>query len=130
MKTFTRVIAVLMMVAMLATVMAACGNKAQTGGTTTDTAETNHVDNNLVGTWVQTDETAGNWTWTFNADGTCKLVGDGFDSDGTYIIPEEGNGKIKITLEKWGKENVFTYTATEKVLDLEGFEDSYYCQKQ
>lgn len=121
MKTFTRVIAVVMMVALLASLMVACGEKK----------EENHIDNNLVGTWKQTDETDGNWTWTFNNDGTCKLVGDdGFESDGTYMIPEEDLGKIKITLDKWDKEVMFTYTATEKVIDLESFDYSFYCQKE
>ena len=74
MKTFTRVIAVVMMVALLASLMVACGAKK----------EENHIDNNLVGTWTQTSESDGNWTWTFNSDGTCKLVGDdNFDSSGT-----------------------------------------------
>ena len=122
MKTFTRVIAVVMMVAVLASLMVACGGAKK---------EENHPDNNIVGTWKQTDDKDGNWTWTFNSDGTCKLVGDdGFDSDGIYMIPEEGVGKIKIKLDKWEKETMFTYSVTEKVLDLESFEDSYYCQKQ
>ena len=122
MKTFTRVIAVVMMVALLASLMVACGGAKK---------EENHPDNNIVGTWKQTDDKEGNWTWTFNSDGTCKLVGDdGFDSDGTYTIPEEGVGKIKIKLDKWEKETMFTYSVTEKVLDLETFDASYYCQKQ
>ena len=121
MKTFTRVFAVIMMVAILATLMTACGEKKVE----------NHIDENLVGTWTQTDETDGNWTWTFNSDGTCKLVGDdGFESDGTYLIPQEDIGKIEITLEKWDEPTMFTYTATPKVLGLESFEMSYYCQKQ
>ena len=121
MKTFTRVIAIMMMVALLASLMVACG----------ETKEENHIDSNLVGTWKQTDEDDGNWTWTFNSDGTCKLVGDdGFESEGTYVIPEEGVGKIKINLDKWDKETMFTYTATEKVIDLESFDQSYYCKKQ
>ncbi|MBQ3264842.1 MAG: hypothetical protein IJH07_03605 [Ruminococcus sp.] len=122
MKTFTRVFAVIMIAAILATLMAACGKQGE---------QKNYIDNNLVGTWTQTDETDGNWTWTFNDDGTCKLVGDdGFESDGTYQIPEEDVGKIEITLEKWEKSTLFTYTATTKVLDLESFDLSYYCQKQ
>ena len=119
MKTITRVLAVIMMVAILATLMTACGEPK------------NHIDDNLVGTWTQTDEIDGTWTWTFNSDGTCKLVGDdGFESDGTYLIPEEDNGKIEITLDKWEKATMFTYTATTKVLDLESFDESYYCEKQ
>lgn len=119
MKTFTRVIAVVMMVAVLASLMAACG-------------KSNYIDNNLVGTWKQTDETDGNWIWTFNNDGTCKLVGEttGFDSEGTYNILEEGNGKVKIKLDAWDAEENFTYTVTEKAMILESFDVSYYCEKQ
>ena len=47
MKTITRIIAVVMVVAMLAGLMAACGK---------------YVDDRLVGTWKQTDDKDGNWT--------------------------------------------------------------------
>lgn len=120
MKTFTRIIAVLMLVAVLGTLMTACGKPK------------NHIDDNLVGTWKQTDEADGNWTWTFNKDGTCKLEGgnDNFSSEGTYLIAEEGNGKIKIKLDKWEKEATYTYTATDKALSLQSFDTSYFCQRQ
>ena len=121
MKTFTRVIAVVMMVALLASLMVACGAKK----------EENHIDNNLVGTWTQTSESDGNWTWTFNSDGTCKLVGDdNFDSSGTYMIPEEDVGKIKIKLEAWDEVQLFTYTATDKKLQLQNFDITYFCDRQ
>ena len=118
MKTITKVVAVLMLVAVFATLMTACGKPK------------NHIDENLIGTWTQTDD-KGSWTWTFNKDGTCKLEGsDGFSSDGTYLIEEEGIGKIKINLDKWDKEKLFTYSATGKVIDLESFDVNYYCMKQ
>ena len=120
MKTFTRIVAVLMMVAIFATLMTACGKPK------------NHIDDNLIGTWKQTDEVDGNWTWTFNKDGTCTLESDtdNFSGKGTYLIEEEEVGKIKITLDKWDKEQLFTYTATDKVLNLQNFDVTYYCQKQ
>ena len=120
MKTFTRVVAVLMMVAVLASLMAAC-NKPK-----------NYIDDNLIGTWKQSDEKHGDWTWTFNNDGTCKLESesDNFSSEGTYLIEEKDIAKIKIKLEKWDKERMYTYAVTPKVLDLESFDESYYCKKQ
>ena len=120
MKTFTRVVAVLMMVAVLASLMAACGKPK------------NYIDDNLIGSWKQTDEKRGNCTWTFNKDGTCKLESetDNFSSEGTFLIEEKDIGKIKIKLDKWDKERMYTYAVTPKVLDLESFDESYYCKKQ
>ena len=108
MKTFTRILAVVMIVAMVATLMAACSKT--------------YVDERIVGTWKQTDDIDGNWTWTFEKDGKCKLVGDttGFNSEGTFRFEKEGSGKIYIKLKDWSEETIFTYTVTEKVLDLEG----------
>lgn len=121
MKTFTRVIAVVMLVAMIATLMAACKKEDSKG----------IIDQGLVGTW--TDETAGT-TWTFNDDYTCSLTNgpDGFSGTGTYKIENADNGKIDITLEGWDGVKHFTYTATEKVVDLETIEVAYcfYGKKQ
>lgn len=124
MKTFTKVIAALMLVAVFATLMTACG-------------KSNYVDDNLVGTWTQVDDVDGNWTWTFNKDGTCKLTSDtaNFESDGKFEIEKQGSGKITISLDKWQdldkweKDMLFTYTATSKVIDLESFDHSFYCKK-
>ena len=116
MKTITRIIAVVMVVAMLAGLMAACGK---------------YVDDRLVGTWKQTDDKDGNWTWTFENDGKCNLTGDdGFNSDGTYRFEGEGSGKLYIKLDEWGEEKIFTYTCTGSVLQMLGFDEEYYCQKQ
>ncbi len=117
MKTFSKIIAVVMVVAIIAAFMAACGK---------------YVDDRLVGTWVQTDEIDGNWTWTFMDDGKCNLTGgdEGFNSDGTYRFEGEGSGKLYIKLDEWGEEKVYTYTCTEKVLQMLGFDDEYYCMKQ
>ena len=119
MKTFTRVIAVLMMVAVLMSLLAACGKKS-------------YKDENIIGSWKQTDEIDGNWTWTFNDDFTCRLVGetDGFDSEGTYWIESEGIGKIHIALDEWDNEELFTYAVTPKVMDLEHMDYSFHCYKQ
>lgn len=120
MKTITRVIAVMLMVAMLGTLMVACGKKE------------NYIDNNLVGTWKQTDDKEGNWIWTFNNDHTCKLIGetDGSSHEGTYSIEDQDNGKVKIKLDNWDKEQTFSYTVTDKNMILETFDVSYYCEKQ
>lgn len=119
MKTFTKVVAVLLAIVAVASLMAACGEK-------------NHIDEKLVGTWKQTDDVEGNWIWTFNNDGTCKLVGEttGFSDEGTYLIENPDNGKIKIKLSTWSEESLFSYTATSKSMILENFEVSYYCDKQ
>ena len=120
MKTFTRVVAVLMLVAVLSTLMVACGKPK------------NNIDDKLLGTWKQTDAQDGNWTWTFNKDGTCKFESDtnNFSSEGTYLIEEADSAKIKIKLDKWDKEKLFTYVATEKALQIQTFDESYFCQKQ
>ena len=119
MKVFTRVIAVLMLVAMVACVMAACGEKS-------------YKDTRIIGTWKQTDDVDGNWIWTFEDNGKCKLVGEttGFSGEGTYRIEDETSGKIHINIQGWDKEKIFSYTCTEKVLDLEEAYSSYYCIKQ
>ena len=121
MKTFARIIAVVMVIAMIAGVMTACGDKKKV---------TTEKDARLVGTWKQTDEVDGNWTWVFNDDGTCSLTGDSFDSKGTYEQAGSDLGKLKIKLDGWSEDKVFTYAVTEKVLDLEEAHSSYYCIKQ
>lgn len=120
MKTFTRIAAVVMIIAVLASLMVACGKPK------------NNINPELVGTWKQTDPDEGNWIWTFNNDGTCKLESESgdFSSAGTYLIEDKDVGKIKIKLDKWDKEKLFTYVATEKALQLQSFDVSYYCQKQ
>ena len=118
MKTFTRILAVVMIIAMVATLMAAC--------------KSSYNDTRILGTWKQTDETEGDWTWTFEDGNKCKLSGgpDNFDSEGTYRIESENSGKIYINLKDWKEEVLFTYVVTEKALDLESIDYSFYCQKQ
>ena len=118
MKHFTRIIAAVMAVAMLAAVMTACSKGAK--------------DDRIIGTWKQTDDVDGNWTWTFEENGKCRLVGEttGFDSEGTYRIEEGNVGKIHINLDGWSEEKLFSYVATSKVLDLEEAFSSFHCYKQ
>ena len=120
MKKITKVIAVMLMVVVLASLIAACGQ------------DKGYMDTNILGTWKQTDEIDGNWTWTFNDDNTCRLVGEtnGFDSEGTFKIENETNGKIHIKLKDWDKEQLFSYAVTPKVLSLESIDFSYRCYKQ
>jgi len=122
MKTITRIVAVVMAIAMLAAVFTACGDKKGN----------NLKDDRLYGTWKQTDKVDGNWTWVFNEDGTCSLTGEttGFDSKGTYTLEGNDLGKIRIHLDGWEKDKLFTYAVTEKVLDLEEAFSSYYLLKQ
>ena len=123
MKTFSKIVAILMVVAMLAAVFTACGD---------DKKESNLKDERIIGTWKQTDEIDGNWTWVFNEDGTCSLTGEttGFQSSGTYKNEGDDYGKLRIKLDDWSEEALFTYAVTEKVLDLEGINASYYLIKQ
>ena len=122
MKTMTRVLAVLVIAAMLATLMAACSST--------------YWDKRIYGSWKQTDDVDGNWTWTFEEGGKCSLVGDdGFSATGTYKMEGEGTGKINIKLDSWPLDNqagekLFSYAVTEKVMDL--LEESYdfHCFKQ
>ncbi len=113
----------IMLVAMLAAVMVACGEDNKNG----------YKDERIYGTWKQTDEVDGNWTWTFNSDGTCKLVGEttGFNSEGTYKIENENDGKIHIKLNDWTEEKLFGYTITTKILSLTSLDGiDYRCEKQ
>ena len=121
MKTLTRVIAVLVLAAMLASVMAACSS---------------YWDERIYGSWKQTDKVDGNWTWTFEKGGKCSLTSDdGFTSSGTYKLEGEGTGKIKITLDSWPLDNkagekLFSYAVTETVMDLLEENYDFHCFKQ
>ena len=119
MKRFSRIVAVLMVVAILASVFAACGKKEI-------------KDERLYATWKQTDKIDGNWTWIFNADGTCSLTNDDTNETvkGTFKNEGDDYGKLRIKLDTWDKETLFTYSVTDKVLDIEGIKVSYYLLKQ
>ena len=114
MRKFTKMIAVLMLIATLTAVFAACNSEK---------------DDRIIGTWKQTDEIDGNWTWTFTEDGKCSLTDDatGSVNSGTYKIVEH---RIHVNLEDWTEEQVFSYAVTDYVLDLENFDYSFYLMKQ
>lgn len=116
MKTFTRVIAVLMMVMVLMSLLAACEEK-------------NYINPALLGTWTDEDDGC---TWTFNEDGTCHRYSpeENFDSDGTYWLEEEGNGRLHISLEAWDEEKICTYAVRPTVIMIEHMEFSFRGYKQ
>jgi len=123
MKTLTRVLAVLVIAAVLASLAAACS-----GGVYWDT--------NIYGTWKQTDDKYGNWTWTFEEGGKCSLTGDdGYSAAGTYKMGEKDTGKIYITLDSWPLDNkagekLFSYVVTPKAMDLLQEDYDFHCFKQ
>ena len=63
---------------------------------------------------------------------TATGLGDttGFDSKGTYTFEGEDLGKIRVKLDGWSEDKLFTYAVTAKALDLEEAHSSYYCIKQ
>lgn len=117
MKTLTRVVALLMIVALMAGVMAACGTV---------------VDERILGSWKQEDEIDGNVTWTFEKDGKCSLTNNdtGVVDEGTYKLEGENSGKIHIKLNSWNEEKLCTYVATPKVMDIEEMTFSFHGMKQ
>ncbi|MCR4839397.1 MAG: hypothetical protein K5897_10785, partial [Eubacterium sp.] len=89
MKKVTRKLALLLCLVMLATALVACGGSSDGGSS--DSGKTDAV----TGTWKQTDEVNGDWTWTFSGGSKAKLVGNttGFESEGTYTL-DEANKKL------------------------------------
>lgn len=128
MKIFTRAIAVVMVIAMFATLLVACGKKEEKAEETK-----NYVNEMLVGTW-EGDDGEEDCTWVFNEDHTCTLSG-GADHlnnvSGTYSIADLDTGKIKIKLDTWGEEKECSYTCTEKALLLTvDFKTVYSCTRK
>ena len=109
-----RILCVSLVAVLLAAGLAACGGSKDA----------------VSGTWKQTDEVNGDWTWEFSG-GKCKLVGDttGFESAGTYVLDEDA-GTITVTLDGWTAEKVYNYTLTDTTLDLEETYSSYHLVKQ
>ena len=120
MKKVTRKLALLLCLVMLATALVACGGSSDSGKTDA-----------VTGTWKQTDEVNGDWTWTFSGGSKAKLVGNttGFESDGTYTL-DEANKKLKVKLEKWDAEKEYDYTLNGTTLDLNEKYSSYHLTKQ
>ena len=121
MKKFTKMLALLLCLLMLGATLTACGGDSDGGGS----------DDAITGTWKQTDDINGNWTWTFSGGKKAKLVGEttGFESDGTYTL-DEANKKVTVTLEKWDAPKEYTYTLNGSTLDLEETYSSFHLEKQ
>ena len=85
----------------------------------------------VAGTWKQTDEVNGNWTWTFDGKGKCELNGEtsGFKSSGTYTLDESAK-TLTVNLEGWSAQKVYNYTLTDTTLDLNETLSSYHLTKQ
>ena len=115
-KSISKVIALVIILAMASAFLAACGGSAPADAVT--------------GTWKQTDATNGDWTWTFGG-GKCKLVGDttGFESEGTYVLDEKA-GTLTGDMKKWDDKREFTYKVDGDKLDLESKYSSYHLVKQ
>lgn len=127
MRKFSKVLALLLTVAILATFMVACGGNSD-GGSGNDSA--GGAGDIFKGTWKQTDEVNGDWTWTFDGAGKCTLVGDttGFSGEGTYSIDEAAK-TATVKIEAWDEEKVYDYTLDGDKLDLESKYSSYHLVK-
>ena len=120
MKKVTMKLALLLCLVMVTTLLTACG-----GG------EDDSKKDAVTGTWKQTDEMDGDWTWTFSKGSKAKLVGNttGFESEGTYTL-DEANKKLKVNLEGWSSEKEYDYTLDGDVLDLKETYSSFHLIKQ
>ena len=120
MKKVTKKLVLLLCLVMLTTLLTACGG-----------SEENEKKDAITGTWKQTDEMDGDWTWTFSKGSKAKLVGDttGFESEGTYVL-DEANKKLKVNLEGWSAEKEYDYTLDGDVLDLKETYTSFHLIKQ
>ena len=131
MKYLSKALALILAIAMVATFMVACGDKKDDsksdGGSAADTTSADI----LSGSWKQTDEVNGDWTWTFDGAGKCKLVGDttGFSGDGEYNLDESAK-TLTVNMEAWDDGKVYTYTLDGDKLDLESKYSNYHLVKQ
>jgi len=126
MKTLSRVLALVLAVMMLASFMAACGDKKD-GGSEGDTASKDI----LAGSWKQTDEVNGDWVWTFDGAGKCTLEGitTGFTGDGTYKLDESAK-TVTVDMEAWDDVKEYSYTLDGDKLDLDSTYSTYHLVKQ
>lgn len=124
MKHLSKALALIIAITMLATLMVACGGS-------NDSGSSGGSGDIFSGTWKQTDEVNGDWTWTFDGAGKCKLVGDttGFSGEGTYSIDETAK-TATVKIEAWDEEKVYDYTLDGDKLDLESKYSSYHLVKQ
>ena len=70
----------------------------------------------LKGTWTCQDYDYGTVVWEFNGSGKCSMSNDFFDAAGTYSIVD--GSTVKISLESWESEIVYTYTVSDNALKL------------
>lgn len=125
MKQLSKILALILAIAMIAALTAACGGDKKDGSGDA-AAKTDAV----TGTWKQTDDVNGDWTWTFG-DGKAHLIGDttGFDGTGTYVIDENAK-TLTVNMEAWDDEKVYTYTLDGDKLDLDSKYSTYHLVKQ
>ena len=125
MKKLSMKLALLLCLVMVTTLLTACGG--EDSGSKEDDSKKDAV----TGTWKQTDEMDGDWTFTFSNGSKAKLVGDttGFESEGTYVL-DEANKKLKVNLEGWSAEKEYDYTLDGDVLDLKETYSSFHLIKQ
>lgn len=131
MKQLSKVLSLILAVVLLASVAVACGDKkddAKSGDKSGGSAATSDV---LTGTWKQTDEVNGDWEWTFDGAGKCKLVGitTGFESEGTYKL-DEGAKTVSVDMESWDNVKVYAYTLEGDNLDLNSDYSNYHLVKE
>ncbi len=130
MKKLTKKLVVFFSLVMIMTVAVACGGSS-TGTTAAGGSSDSGKTDAITGTWKQTDEVNGNWTWTFSDGSKAKLVGEtvGFESEGTYTL-DETNKKVTVTLASWDKPKEYTYKLDGTTLDLDETYTSYHLIKQ
>ena len=115
MKKLSAVLSISLIAVMMLCVFAGCGGAKDA----------------VAGTWKQTDEVDGNWTWEFDGNGKCKLDGEttGFKTNGTYTLDETAK-TLTVDMEGWSEQKVYTYTLTDTTLDLDSTYSTYHLVKQ
>ncbi len=128
MKHLSKILALVLAIAMIATFMAACGDKKDGGSGGGSDSGSSDI---FKGTWKQTDEVNGDWTWTFDGAGKCTLVGDttGFSGEGTYKLDEAAK-TATVKIDAWDDEKVYEYTLDGDKLDLSSAYSHYHLVKQ
>ena len=79
----------------------------------------NNTSNEVIkGTWIQKDETNGDWEWTFDGKNNCTLKGitTGFNGSGTYSVDEDAK-TVTVNMNEWDNQKVYTYTLRQTLSD-------------